>query len=243
MLENKDFITWSAENCVVVCGHDGATGSNKQHDPVEETDPKTKEKKSVCPLYPGLTCDEHKMIRADVGHPKDDFGKIEVPSGFPNSWMVGPDGKVEKLEQKDCMAAGALQDALIAFQKTYEAKPIGFKKWEGYKKLLAEGDKALADGKLKAALAPLAKVDAEAKKLSPGLIELVKAKVGAVNEKAVAQFTETKDGTLDVAAKTKAVRALRADLVGVKFSTGNLPVVADIDAWLKENAAAAAPAK
>ncbi len=241
MLENKDFITWSNDNCVVVCGHDGATGSNKPHDPVEETDPKTKEKKSVCPLYPGLTCDEHKMIRADVGHPKDDFGKIEVPSGFPNSWMVGPDGKVEKLEPKDAMAAGALQDALTAFQKTYEAKPLTFKKWDGYKKQLADADKALEEGKLKAALAAVAKVDGDAKKLTPGLLELVKAKAAAVNEKAVAQLTEVKDGTLDVAAKVKAVRALRGD-VSQKLSTGNLAVLADIDAWLKENAAAA-PAK
>jgi hypothetical protein len=78
-------------------------------------------------------------------------------------------------------------------------------------------------------------------KLTPGLVDLVKAKASAINEKAVAQLTEVKDGTLDVAAKVKAVRALRAE-VGQKLSTGNLAVLADIDAWLKENAAAA-PAK
>jgi len=242
VLENKDFITWSGENCVVVCGHDGATGTNKPHDPVEETDAKTKEKKSVCPLYTGLTCEEHKAIRREVERPKDDVGKIEVPSGFPNSFMVGPDGKVEKLEQKDAMAPGALQDALLAFQKTYEAKPITFKKWDGYRKLLADSDKALADGKLKAALGPIAKVDADAKKLTPGLLEVVKTKLAAVNEKAVAQLAEIKDGTLDVAAKLKAARALRAE-VSAKLSSGNLPVLAELDAWLKETAAAAAPAK
>lgn len=242
MLENKDFIAWSGENCVVVCGHDGATGSNKPHDPVEETDPKTKEKKSVCPLYTGLTCDEHKAIRREVGEGKEGLPKIEVPSGFPNSWMVGPDGKVEKLESKDCMAAGALQDALTAFQKTYEAKPLTFKKWDGYKKLLADSDKALEDGKLKAALGPIAKVDADAKKLTPGLLDLVKSKLAAVNEKAVAQMAEIKDGTLDDAAKLKAARALRGE-VSAKFSTGSLPVLVELDAWLKELAAAPAPAK
>lgn len=242
MLENKDFITWSSESCVVVCGHDGVTGANnKAHEPVEETDAKTKEKKSVCPLYPGLTCDEHKAIRQDVEAGKDGLPKIEVPGGFPNSWMVGPDGKVEKIDQKVAMAAGALQDALIAFQKTYEAKPLPFKKWEGYKKQLVDAGKALGDGKLKLALAAVAKVDGDAKKLTPGLVDLVKAKASAINEKAVAQLTEVKDGTLDVAAKVKAVRALRAE-VGQKLSTGNLAVLADIDAWLKENAAAA-PAK
>lgn len=242
MLENKDFITWSGENCVVVCGHDGATGTNKPHEPVEETDAKTKEKTAVCPLYPGLACEEHKAIRRDAGEGKDGLPKIDIPSGFPNSWMVGPDGKVEQIEQKDAMAAGALQDALVAFQKTYESKPVGFKKWDGYRKLLADSDKALADGKLKAALAPIAKVDADAKKLTPGLIEVVKTKLAGVNEKAVAQLAEIKDGTLDVPAKLKAARALRAE-VSAKFSSGNLPVLADLDAWLKETAAAAAPAK
>ena len=151
MLENKDFVTWSNENVVVVVGHDGATGDNKQHEPAEEVDSKTKEKHAVCPLYHGLTCEEHKAIRREVENPKDGVGKIAIPSGYPNSWLVGPDGVVEKLENKDAGAAGGCEDALTAFQKKYEGKPIPLKKYEAYKKSLAEGDKAVEDGKWKVA--------------------------------------------------------------------------------------------
>ena len=50
---------------------------------------------------------------------------------------------------------------------------------------------------------------------------------------------EIKGGTDDDATKLKNVKTLRAD-VGAKLSTGTLPVVADLDAFLK---AAAPPAK
>lgn len=242
MLENEDFLTWANENIVTVVGHDGATGENKQHEPVEVKDAKTKEVSKVCPLYEGLTCEEHQGIRREASNPKDGFGKIEVPSGFPNSWMVGPDGVVERIEPKDQQTAGKVQELLQEFQKKYDGKPLTMKKYEAYRKAMVEGDKAVEDGKWRAALAAYAKVDADAKKLPAGLAERLKAKIDAANEKVAAKFAEVKDGDLDAAAKMKAVRALRGE-VGTKFSTGHLAVVADIDAWIKEQAAAAAPAK
>ena len=180
--------------------------------------------------------DDHALMAAHVAGDPEAFGEL-VRRHRDRLWAVALRTTSDPEDASD-----ALQDALIAFQKTYESKPVAFKKWDGYKKLLADGDKALADGKLKAALGPIAKVDADAKKLTPGLLELVKSKLAAVNEKAVAQLTEIKDGTLDDAAKLKAARALRAE-VSAKFSSGNLPVLAELDAWLKETAAAAAPAK
>jgi hypothetical protein len=242
VLENKDFVTWANENCVVLVGHDGATGENKQHEPVEATDPKTKEKHQVCPLYDGLTCDEHKAIRRAASSPPDGYPKIDVPSGFPNSWIVGPDGVVEKIEPADQQAAGKIQELLQTVQKRYEAKPLAFKKWDGYRKSFADGDKALADQKWRAALAAYAKVDADAKKLPPGMADQVKAKVEGANTAVAARFDELKNGDGDAAAKLKGVKALRAE-VGQKFSSGNLACLADIDAWIKEQAAAAAPAK
>jgi hypothetical protein len=242
VLENEDFGAWSSENCVCAVGHDGAVGGKEDHKPKEEVDPKTKEKSLVCPSYLGLTCDEHKAMRREFANPPSDWGKIPPSDGVPNNWVVGPDGVVEKLDNKDAAVPKSLQDALTAHQKKYEGKPIPFKKYEGYRKAIADGDKALEDGKWKAALAAYLKVDADAKKLSKGLVEKVAAKLAAVNEKVAARFAETKDGEGDVASKMKAVKALRAD-VGQKFSTGLLPVVADLDAWIKENAAALAPAK
>jgi hypothetical protein len=241
VLENDDFVTWANENIVTVVGHDGATGENKQHDPVEVKDPKTKEVTKVCPLYEGLTCEEHRDIRREAANPKDGFGKIDVPSGFPNSWMVGPDGVVERIDPKDQQTAGKIEELLQEFQKKYDVKPLPMKKYDAYRKAIADGDKAVEDGKWRAALSAYAKVDADAKKLPAGLAERLKGRIDAANEKVAAKFTELKDGSLDAAAKMKAVRALRGE-IGTKFSTGNLAVVADIDTWIKEQAAAAAPA-
>jgi hypothetical protein len=236
VLEDDDFIAWANENVVIVLGHDGAVGDKEQHKPVEVTDPKTKEKKEICPLYDGLTCEEHKAIRRDAASPKDGLGKIDIPSGFPNTWMVGPDGTVEKIDPKDQQVAKNVEDALVAFQKKFEGKPLPWKKYDAHRKSISEGDKALEEGKWKAALAAYAKVDADAKKLPKGMLDRLKAKLDAANEKIVAKFAELRDGEGDAAAKAKSVKALRAD-VGAKFSTGALAVVAEMDTWIKESAA------
>jgi hypothetical protein len=242
VLEDDDFIAWANENVVIVLGHDGATGDKEQHKPVEVTDSKTKEKKEVCPLYDGLTCEEHKAIRKEVADPKGGVGKIDVPSGFPNTFMVGPDGVVERIDPKDQQVAKNIQEALVAFQKKYEGKPLPWKKYDAHRKSISDGDRAVEEGKWKAALAAYAKVDADAKKLPQGLLDRLKAKVDALNEKVAAKFAEIRDGEDDPAAKVKALKALRGE-VGAKLSTGPLAVTADLDAWIKENGVPATPPK
>ncbi len=236
MLDNDDFIAWSNENIVAVVGHNGAVGGKEDHKPATEKDPKTKEEREVCPVYPGLTCKEHQDLRAAFSNPPDGWGKIGQSDGVPNHWMVGPDGVCEKVENKDAALPKALIEVLTAFQKKYEGKPVPLKKWDGYNKLFADGGKAVEDGKWKVALAAYAKVDADAKKLSKGLVDKLAAKAGELNEKVAAKFTELKDGSDDDATKLKHVKALRAE-VGQKLSTGFLPAVADMDAWIKEAAA------
>lgn len=238
MLDNEEFIAWTNENIVAVVGHDGATGGKEDHKPVEETDPKTKEKREVCPSYPGLTCAEHKALRHAFANPPDGWGKIPPSDGVPNNWVVGPDGTVEKIENKDAFVVKTLIETLTAYQKKYEGKPVPLKKWDAYNKSFADADKAIEDAKWKAALAAYAKVDGDAKKLSKGLVEKLAAKVAGLNEKVAARFAEIKDGADDAPVKLKNVRALRAE-VGQKLSTGALPVVAELDAWIKEQAAAA----
>lgn len=241
MLDNEDFAAWSNENCLCVVGHNGAVGGKEDHKPAEEADPKTKEKHAICPLYHGLTCEEHQQVKADAGNPKDGYGKIDFPNGVPNTWMVGPDGVVKQMDQKASMSPKAAIEALTAFQAGYKDKPVASKKYELYKKSFADADKALEGSKFKDALAAYVKVDADAKKLSPGLVERVKKSVDALNEKVKAKFEELKTGEGDDAAKLKAVRALRAD-VSAKLSSGTLASLVDLDAWIKEQAAAAAPA-
>ena len=240
MLSNDDFIAWTNENAVAEVGHDGATGGKEDHKPIDEVDPKTKEKRSVCPSYTGLTCEEHRKCRADASSGADGLPKIGTSDGVPNSWVILPDGTVEKFDQAKSMAAKSAIDELTTYQKKITGKPVPFKKYEAYRKSFADGDKALEDGKWKVALAAYLKVDADAKKLSTAVEDKVKAKLSTANEKIAAKFAELKDGDGDAASKLKAVKALRAE-VGTKFSSGFLASIADMDAWIKDAAAAAAP--
>src|SRR6058998_1710550 len=122
--------------------------------------------------------------------------------------MIGPDGTVEKdtsdREPKACM------NGLIDFQKKFRLKIPG-KKFLTFVAAIADGDKAAEAGKWKDALAAYAKVDAEGKKLS-SLQPEVKAKVDALNAKVADAFAKARDGDGDLAAKGKAVKALRAEV-------------------------------
>ena len=244
MFDNDDFIAWANENIVVAVGHNTSTPGNEQHKPVKETDPKTKEEREVCPKYPGLTCEEHKAVAtAAEQSPPEGWAKMPESKGIPNNAVFHPDGTVEKLENKDVMVAKTAIDTLTAKQPNKkDDKPVPFKKWDAYRKSFEDADKAVADGKWKAALAALAKVDADGKKLSKGLTEKLVAKVKDVDEKVGARFGEIKDGSGDDAAKLKETKALRAE-VGQKLAAATLAVVADLDAWIKEHAAPAAPPK
>lgn len=240
MFDNDDFIAWANENCVVAVGHDGATGGKEDHKPAKEKDPKTKEEKEVCPSYVGLTCAEHQKIRRDAENPPEGWDKMFESNGVPKNAWFSPEGRITKLENKDALAAKTLMDILTAAQG--KSKAIPFKKWDAYNKAFEDCDKAAADGKWKAALAALQKVDADGKKLTKPLQDKVAAKAKDVNEKVVARFDEIRNGEGDDATKLKAAKALRAE-VGTKLSTGALPVVADLDTWIKEASAPATPPK
>jgi hypothetical protein len=247
VLENDDFIAWANENCVCAVGHDGAVGGKEDHKPAKEVDPKTKAEREICPSYAGLTCEEHRAIAHECRSVPEGQGRIGESQGVPNHWVVYPDGKVEGIENKDAALPKTLIEVLTADQKKIDGKPIPMKKWDVYRKAFDDGDKAAADGKWKASLAAYAKVDADAKKLSKGILEKLEAKAKDLSDKVAAKFAELKDGEGDDATKLKAVKALRAE-VGAKLSSGPLACVADLDTWIKETTAAvasasAAPAK
>ena len=241
MFENEDFITWANENCVTAVGHNGSTPGHEDHKPTKVTDPKSKEEKEICPKYAGLTCAEHQAVRQGAENPPEGWDKMPESKGIPINAMFGPDGKVEKIDNGKALTAKTLMDTLTEFQKKFD-KPVLFKKWDAYNKGFEDGDKAVEDGKWKVALAAYAKIDADGKKLTKGITEKVKAKIDAANAKVVEAFGKIKDGDGDAATKLKNAKTLRAE-VGTKFSTGNLAVVADLDAWIKDAAAAAVPAK
>ena len=163
-----------------------------------------------------------------------------VVQGFPTSFMITPDGKFEQ-HKKDRVVKDLI-DGVAEFAKKSGLKPS--KKYQAFLANFADGDKAVEAGKWKDAEAALLKIDAVAKKM-PSLGCRLPAKLEALNDKVVEAFGKLRDAEgEDAAAKIKAVRALRSD-VATKFvvlaPTGYLPVVADLDAWLKANPMPAAP--
>jgi hypothetical protein len=266
VLEDEDFIAWANENVVVLVGNSNGTGKHdtgkkdddggKKDDkkgmplpegegddgappPEGEGENKPEPPGEVgpaadvdCTYYPGIKCADHVRAVQDVRKPPEGLPEVPNWEGIPASFLIAADGTVEACQ--DDRAPSSLQNAIEDFQKKVKAKPLSFKKYGRYVEAMADGDQAVAQGKWKAALVAYAKVDKDGKKV-PGLAGRLPGKLEALNAKVVEAFEQAK-ATEDAAARLKAVKALRAE-VGQKLSTGALPVVADLDAWIKENGA------
>jgi len=190
-----------------------------------------------CPLYPGLTCEQHRAIPGQCRNPPEGMPKLESTNLMPNSWFVTPDGTVEQIEASAQQVSGKIEDLVTEMEKDV-GKPL---KWKKYKKYLAafqSSDTALADGKLKDAIKALQKVEKDTKKLPEGMKTEVTKRVDVLNAKAEAAFTAIKDGADETAAKLKAAGKLKST-VGLRFKRGYLPVVDEIKAWIKTTKAAA----
>ena len=230
MLENEDFVKWANENIVVVVGHND-TG----HDATVE-DAKGK-KVAGCPLYPGLQCKEHQDIMGQVINPAEGLPKIDMPNGVPNSWLIAPDGTVEAIPGADQQSADKVKELAEAMQKT-AGKVMTWKNYEKINTGFDSGAKAVEAGDFKVAIGHYAALDKQAAKL-PGVAKRLKERVAELNAKVVEAFEALK-AEEDAAKRDKEMKALRAK-VAAKIGTATLPVLADIDAWLKANPLA--PAK
>ena len=68
-----------------------------------------------------------------------------------------------------------------------------------------------------------------------GLGATLAPKVAALNDAVAKVFAKARDDEAkDLPAKIAAVKALKSE-VGTRFAAGPLPVVAELDAWLKAN--------
>lgn len=228
MLDNEDFVKYANENLICVVGH------NDDGHAAETEDAKGK-KVPGCDLYPGLTCDQHKAVMRDVGSGANGLPKIELPNGVPNSWLVAPDGTVEQIEPAKQQSAGGVQELAEALQKK-AGKAVSWKDYEKLQDGFATGARATEAGDFKAAIAAYAAIDKKAAKLPEAFGTRLKAAVEALNAKAVEAFEAVK-ALEDAAKRDKDMKALRAK-VSAKVGSAALPVLADIDAWLKANPAA-----
>jgi hypothetical protein len=235
--EPKDDAKKDDKKGVAMPEEEGKGDPPKDEEPKDDPKPEEGEEPAgpaadvPCTYYPGIKCSEHVKAVQDVRKPPEGCPEVPDWKGIPATFLIAPDGTVE--ECKEDRAPSSLQGAVEDLQKRLKLKPLPFKKYGTYVKAIEDGDAAVADGKWKAALAAYAKVDKDAKKL-PGLAGRLVPKVEALNAKVVEAFAKAKEEG-DDAAKMKAVKALRAE-VSARLSTGALPVVADLDAWIKENA-------
>jgi hypothetical protein len=234
VLENKKFVAWANENIVVVIGH-----SDKNH-PAEIEDDKGK-KTPGCPLYVGMTCDQHQAIPRECMSPPEGLPAVKSTNMMPNSWLVTPDGEVSQIPSADQRAAGKIEELIEALQKD-AGKHLSYKKYRGYLDSFEASDTALRDDKMKVAIKALKKVEKDTKKLPDGMKAEVSKRFEAINAKAVEQLETIKAGAAaggdQAAAGIKAANALK-NQVSARFKVGYLPVVAQIKAWLKEAKAAA----
>jgi len=227
VFENAEFIQWAAENVVFLVGYKGHD-HKRAEPPAGDAKEKPAPKEGECSLYPGLTCDEHEKIMADAMEGKG--GPKLAVTGYPTSYVIAPDGTFER-HSKDRVVRDLI-DGVADFAKKAKVKPS--KKYQGVLNLLKDGDKAAGAGKWRDALACYVMVDAVAKKL-PSVGAQLPERVATLNEKVVEAFARLRDDeATDLGAKVKAIRSLRAQ-VGAKLSSGPLPVVAELDAWLKAN--------
>jgi formylglycine-generating enzyme required for sulfatase activity len=119
VFKDPRFVAYANEHLVVVIGHAPGDAQLDPHPPREE---------GSCPLYPGLTCDQHEILYARG---------LEVVGGFqvsPGCFLLHPD-RIEK---------GAGAKALLVSEARF---PKGGADVEGFLKAFEEGRKALAEAK------------------------------------------------------------------------------------------------
>lgn len=225
MLENDDFVKFANESVICVVGH-----SDTGH--ATEIEDEKGKKSPGCPLYPGLTCEQHRAVNGQVMNPPEGCPKIELPNGVPNSWLVAPDGTVEKIEPADQQSAGKVQELAEALQKK-AGKAIGWKDYSKINEAFEAGATAIEAGDFKAALTAYAQIDKKASKMPPSVGERLGKQTEVLNAKVAEAFEGLKSGE-DALQRDKDIKALKSKVL-TKLGGKALPVVAEIDAWLKAN--------
>jgi len=225
VLENKKFVDWANENIVVVVGH-----TETEH-PTEVEDDKGN-KTPGCPLYLGLTCEQHRAIPGECRNPGEGLPKLESTNLMPNSWFVTPDGTVTQVESEAQQVAGKIEELVGEMQKT-AGKSLPYKKYEKYLEAFKETDAAVAEGKLKDAIKALQKVEKDEKKLPDGMKSEVDTRIEALDKAAQGQLDAITGGGDALADQVKAANKLKGE-VGARFKRGYLPVVEKIKDWIKQ---------
>ncbi len=229
MLTNKSFIKWAEESVIVLIAH-----NELGHEEIEVANQTGENKR--CPLYPGLTCRDHLNIAVETDASRDEtLPVVPFVELCPNSWLIAPDGKVHRIEEKDQFVTKSIQKATEALQKEL-GEALTFKKFE---KALPHMEVALAaidDEEWRKALEAFVEVLKIAKKPGKGLTAYIDAHMASISEDVGYAFEfAVEDDDSSTADKRKEVEAL-LKAVDVKVNGKFASVREQLVDWLKKNA-------
>ena len=158
VLTNTAFFRWANENVIVLVAH-----NELGHD-VTEVENATGGEDEQCSLYPGLTCREHLNAAVDIDTARDEE---LVPVPFielcPNTWLVRPDRKVERVEERVQFVPKSVRKQVETLQKTL-GRALTAARYVEIRDLLQRGDTALDEEAWRRALedwAAVAKLEHE----------------------------------------------------------------------------------
>ncbi|RMG18608.1 MAG: hypothetical protein D6731_01645 [Planctomycetota bacterium] len=145
LFHNPVFVNYVNEFAVSVVGH------RETHDMIEVVDPRTRERKKVCPRYPTIPCEVHARAASEARQ----GGGFQF-RGVPASFVCDSSGK--QLAQVRGMSPQAFIDALKEAQRTIGKPPLTATAIAELERDLLKGDKLLAKGKYAKAHKAYAKV-------------------------------------------------------------------------------------
>ena len=189
-MESDEFVEWANETIVVCVAH-----GDKGHDPVEEENAKG-EKTKVCPLYPGLTCEQHQQADIDMVNAPEGLPKIKSPDGVPWGCLIAPDGSIHEFDKGGDRIVGKLMETATEVQKPF-GDALVWKKYEKIHEAFVDGDAAVEKADWKTAIRAYAELEKGRKKSPQTLMEQLDAKEKALDEKLDAAWAEIESGSQD----------------------------------------------
>lgn len=152
-----------------------------EHEPVEQVDPKTREKRLVCPLFPQITCEVHETIYNDrAGY----FDYDTLPAAF----LLSPSGDV-MIKGMERVGVKQLVAKLEEAQKQLGVGVFG-SEIARLERKLEKGDKKADKGHLKGALRVYENELEDCEK--EFLEKKIEARLAALDERALAMIEEAK---------------------------------------------------
>lgn len=170
----------------------------KLHNPVDVKDPKTKEVKSLCTKYFGISCDDHEKVYGDMA------GKLNLKSS-PSTFILNPDLSVGKqLVSSEQSSEKATIDAIKEVQKKLGKGLVG-EAWTSVQKHQKEAEKAIEKEKYDKAVYELKSIKSMDKKIPDAYTKYVDDKLGEINQKGEELLSKALENG-DAKAKEKAIK-------------------------------------